>query len=64
MSFPRPLGLVLGNEALGVERDIIDACDEVVEIPVFGYKNSLNVASACSIVLFEVLRQWGAFSEP
>ena len=64
VSFPRPLGLVLGNEALGVEREIIDACDEVVEIPVFGYKNSLNVASACSIVLFEVLRQWGAFSEP
>ena len=62
--FPRPLGLVLGNEALGVDREIIDLCDEVVEIPMFGFKNSLNVASACSVVLFEILRQWGAFSKP
>jgi 23S rRNA (guanosine2251-2'-O)-methyltransferase len=61
--FPRPLGLVLGNEALGVEREILDLCDEVVEIPMFGFKNSLNVANACSVVLFEVLRQWGAFSD-
>ena len=58
LSFPRPIALVLGNEALGVDRQIIELCDEVVEIPVFGYKNSLNVASACSVVVFEILRQW------
>ena len=58
LSFPRPVALVFGNEALGVSREVMDACDELVEIPVFGYKNSLNVASACAVVLFELLRQW------
>lgn len=31
-----------------------------MEIPTFGLKNSLNVAAAAPVVVFEVLRQWGA----
>jgi tRNA(Leu) C34 or U34 (ribose-2'-O)-methylase TrmL len=31
------------------------------QIPTFGKKNSLNVASACPVVVFEALRQWKAF---
>ena len=30
----------------------------VAQVPVFGLKNSLNVASAGTVVLYEVLRQW------
>ena len=60
VEFPRPVVLVLGNEALGVGEDVLAACDKLVEIPVFGFKNSLNVASAAAVVLFEILRQWGA----
>ena len=52
------LALVLGNEALGIDREVLAVCDELIEIPVFGYKNSLNVASACAVVLFEILRGW------
>ena len=58
VDFPRPVALVLGNEALGIDREVLAACDELIEIPVFGYKNSLNVASACAVVLFEILRRW------
>lgn len=58
VAYPRPVALVLGNEALGVERAVLELCDEVVEVPVFGYKNSLNVASAAAVVAFEILRQW------
>ena len=58
--FPRPVALVLGNEALGVNPEVIAACDHLVEIPVFGYKNSLNVGCACAVILFEILRQWKA----
>ena len=58
MTYPRPLALVLGNEALGVSRDILDRCDELIQIPMYGFKNSLNVASACAVVVFEILRQW------
>jgi 23S rRNA (guanosine2251-2'-O)-methyltransferase len=50
-----PVALVLGNEALGVSADALRMCDAVVEIPVFGYKNSINVATAAGIVLYEVL---------
>ncbi|MBT7861466.1 MAG: TrmH family RNA methyltransferase [Gemmatimonadetes bacterium] len=58
VTYPRPLALVFGNEALGVDRQVMDACDGLIEIPVFGYKNSLNVASAAAVVVFEILRQW------
>ena len=52
-----PVALVLGNEALGVSEAALRMCDAVVEIPVFGYKNSINVATAAGIVLYGVLRQ-------
>ena len=54
-----PVALVLGNEALGVSEAALKLCDAVIEIPVFGYKNSINVATASAIVLYEVLRQGG-----
>ena len=38
---------------------LMEAADGVIEIPTFGAKNSLNVASAAAVVIFEVLRQWG-----
>jgi tRNA G18 (ribose-2'-O)-methylase SpoU len=58
VTYPRPVALVLGNEALGVERDVLDLCDELLEVPVFGYKNSLNVACTAAVVVYEILRQW------
>ncbi|MEA2064367.1 MAG: RNA methyltransferase [Gemmatimonadota bacterium] len=60
VSFPARVCLVVGNEALGVSSRVLEAADTIVEIPMHGYKNSLNVASALSITLFEVLHQWGA----
>jgi tRNA G18 (ribose-2'-O)-methylase SpoU len=57
-AFPRPVCLVLGNEALGISREVMQEVDDAVQIPVFGFKNSLNVASAFAIVVYEVLRQW------
>ena len=59
LTYPRPVALVLGNEALGVEREVLDRCDELLEVPVFGYKNSLNVACTAAVVVYEILRQWG-----
>jgi tRNA G18 (ribose-2'-O)-methylase SpoU len=54
-----PTCLVLGNEALGLGEKVLAAADEIVEIPLLGYKNSLNVAVAFGVVMFEILRQWG-----
>ena len=60
--FPKNVALVVGNELTGIDPRIIEMADAVVEIPTFGIKNSLNVASALPIVLFEVLRQWRSVS--
>ncbi|EED95459.1 predicted protein [Thalassiosira pseudonana CCMP1335] len=54
------VALFLGNEVSGVDTDIMPLLDAVVEIPMFGKKNSLNVASCAPVVMYEVLRQWGA----
>jgi 23S rRNA (guanosine2251-2'-O)-methyltransferase len=56
--------LVLGNEVTGVALEVLEVCDGVVEIPTFGAKNSLNVASACAVVVFEALRQQGKLKGP
>ncbi len=59
-----PVALVLGNEALGVSEAALRMCDAVVEVPVFGYKNSVNVATAAGIVLYDVLRQANWLDDP
>ena len=42
---------------------VMQASQGCVEIPTFGLKNSLNVAAAAPVVVFEVLRQWGAMDQ-
>ncbi|MBR1627538.1 MAG: RNA methyltransferase [Bacteroidales bacterium] len=49
--------IVLGNEVDGVQQEVIDLCDEVIEIPQFGTKHSFNVSVSCGIVLWEMVRQ-------
>lgn len=55
------VALFFGNEVSGVDTDIIPLLDEVVQIPMFGKKNSLNVSACAPVVMYEILRQWGAF---
>jgi len=55
---PRPLALIFGHEEFGVSVDVLEACDAVVEIPVYGLKNSLNVANVVAVALFDVVRRW------
>ncbi len=57
-SFPIPVGLILGNEALGISQEALAVADEVVEIPMLGYKNSINVAVALGIAVYEIQRQY------
>ena len=47
--------LIMGNEVTGVEKEVLDVCDVVVEIPMKGEKESLNVSVAFGIALFRVL---------
>lgn len=51
-----PLCLVVGNEITGVSKEIIERADLAIEIPMFGNKQSLNVAVAYGIALFDLVR--------
>ena len=55
-----PLCLVIGNEITGVSRDVLAECDKAIEIPQFGVKQSLNVAVAYGVAIFELSRIWKA----
>lgn len=47
--------LVVGNEVRGLSKVVLDKCDVVVEIPMHGQKESLNVSVALGIALFRIL---------
>ncbi|HHV37087.1 MAG TPA: RNA methyltransferase [Candidatus Cloacimonetes bacterium] len=53
--FKLPLALVVGNEALGIDPQIVQKCDAIVHLPVLGWKNSLNVSVASSIALYQII---------
>jgi len=52
-----PLALIFGGEARGLSRDVEEFCKDIVRIPIFGKAESLNVAVACGIILYEVARK-------
>lgn len=49
------VAFVLGNEVDGVSEETLLKCDEIIEIPQFGTKHSLNVSVAAGIVLWHWL---------
>ena len=53
-----PLCLVVGNEISGVSQEILDECDFSIEIPQYGIKQSLNVAVAYGIAIYELRKKF------
>ena len=51
-----PVGLVLGNEAHGLSREAMAACEAVAHLPLYGRVSSLNVAAALALATWEVVR--------
>ncbi len=49
-----PLVLVLGNEKTGVSKSLLKYCDQAIEIPMRGKKNSLNVSVATGIAIYHI----------
>lgn len=52
-----PTLVVVGHESQGIPDEALRLCDEVVEIPMVGVGNSLNVSVAAALVLYK-LRGW------
>ena len=53
--------LVFGSEGHGIRPELLKLCDERITIPQKGATQSLNLSVATGIVLFEFLRQTGAY---
>lgn len=55
--FGGPVAIVMGSEETGISKDVLKLCDDRVAIPLKGKIESLNVAAAAAIVLYEAVRQ-------
>jgi len=53
-----PIAFVFGYEIEGIRTETLEACDSVMDIPMFGFKGSLNVGVSCAVVLYEALRRY------
>lgn len=49
-----PIVLVVGNEVRGLSPEILKYCDDVIAIPMFGKKESLNVSVATGVALYQI----------
>lgn len=54
MSWEKKTIIVFGNEEYGISSHVMAVCDEFTHIPMFGKKNSINVANAVSVICFQV----------
>lgn len=51
----KKIALIVGNEVGGVSKSLLKLVDQIVEIPMKGKKESLNVSVATGIMLFEII---------
>lgn len=50
-----PVALVVGNEVKGLSKEILKYCDKIISIPMYGKKESLNVAVATGIAVYKII---------
>jgi TrmH family RNA methyltransferase len=55
--YPGRFVLAVGNETHGVSQEVRDRADQLIRVPIRGRAESLNVAMACGVILYEALRQ-------
>jgi len=54
VEYKEKTALVFGHEITGVSKEVLDICDVKVIVPMYGRKESLNVATTVGIVCYEV----------
>ncbi len=50
----QPLALIIGNEISGIDPGILDLCQVIVDLPMIGIKQSLNVVVAFGIAVYHL----------
>lgn len=58
-----PCAIVIGNETTGISKEVLDASDVIVELPMFGVNKSLNVWGTAAVVAYKaieslILKPW------
>jgi 23S rRNA (guanosine2251-2'-O)-methyltransferase len=51
------IAIVVGNEEKGIRKSVAENCDHLIQIPMLGKTQSLNVSVATGIILYEIVRQ-------
>jgi len=51
---PERTVLLLGEEVAGITDELLDQCDTIIEIPMYGTKESFNVSVATGIALYQI----------
>jgi 23S rRNA (guanosine2251-2'-O)-methyltransferase len=51
---PQKVALLLGREVEGIESELLSICDMLLEIPMFGQKESFNVVQATAMALYQL----------
>ena len=46
--------IVMGHEVKGVQQQVVNASDGVIEIPQYGTKHSLNISVSCGVVIWDL----------
>lgn len=50
-----PIAFIVGHETYGVSKEVLNECDAIVELPMFGVNISLNVMVSLGIVMYHAL---------
>ena len=50
-----PVALIIGNETHGVSEEVLETCDQIVELPMFGVNVSINTMVSLAIILYKTL---------
>lgn len=50
-----PCAIVIGNETGGIEKEVLDEADLVVELPMYGINKSFNVWGSAAVISYKIL---------
>jgi TrmH family RNA methyltransferase len=56
-AYPRPLALLMGGERYGLSSNLMSICGQTIRIPMAGRSDSLNLAVATGVILYEIYRE-------
>ncbi|WP_431134873.1 TrmH family RNA methyltransferase [Psychroserpens mesophilus] len=53
-----PIALIIGDENFGVSEGVLNLCNDIVHVEMYGQNSSMNVVHATSVTLYEITKQF------